>query len=115
MLVAITSRSLQVLLLCLEFLDLSLKQAILMLQGGDFLFLLEILLLEGLDLLLELFDLGVGIVGLDAQRLHFLFALIRPVSLCGEGLCGVTINVSGMGVTARIRATTLHVKDNFAL
>jgi hypothetical protein len=56
----------------LELLDLSLKYPVLVLQRGDFLFLGEVLLLEGFDLSLKLLNLGGSVVGLLAQLAHFL-------------------------------------------
>ena len=58
----------------LELLHLRLEEAVLVLERGDFLFLGQILLFKRLDLGLQLLDLGGTLVGLEAQRVHFLVA-----------------------------------------
>ena len=72
MLTTLLSQRLRFLELSLQLVNLSLEPSVLVREGCDFVFLLEVLLLECLDLLLKLFDLGSSLVGLDAQRVHFL-------------------------------------------
>lgn len=64
----------------LQLLDLALQQAVLVGQRGDLLLLGEVLLLKGLDLALELFDLGCRLVGLQAELVHFLQCPSQPTN-----------------------------------
>lgn len=73
-LLAVFGGLLQVCHLLLELLDVSLEQAVLVLQRRDLLLLGQVLLLEGLDLSLVLFGLGRGLVRLQAELVHFLGA-----------------------------------------
>jgi hypothetical protein len=56
----------------LEFVDFLLEEGIAVAEGGDFLLFSKVLLLERLDAGPELFVLGLGLLGLHAQGVHFL-------------------------------------------
>jgi hypothetical protein len=69
---ALVDSGLCVLETTLDLLQLALEELVLVLQRGDFLLLGEVLLLKRLDLCLELFVLGSGLVGLEAESVHAL-------------------------------------------
>lgn len=69
---ALVDGSLSVLVEALKLVDLRLEDAVLVLEGGDLLFLLEVLLLESPDLCGKLFNLCGGLVGLGPESVHAL-------------------------------------------
>jgi len=76
-LTTLLSQSLRVLQLVLQLLNLGFQSTVLVLKGGDLMLLLEVLLLEGLDLLLELFDFRGRLIGFDSERVQLLLTVYQ--------------------------------------
>lgn len=72
MLCALRHRCLSLSMQLLELLDFLLEQAVLVLERGNLLFFLEVLLLEGLVLGLQLVHFACGFVGFNAEGIHSL-------------------------------------------
>ena len=86
MLSTVTGSSLGFLDASLQFLDFCFKEFVAMFEGGNLFLFGEILLFKLLDLLLLLFDLGLILIRLDAESIHF---LLKQVSSRHGGLIGV--------------------------